>query len=259
MAQKSFFKQITYTEGIYPSFSISHNQNPSVLYAIPVLGLVIKLIALLPVAVFACLIAIWWLIAVVLINPFVVLTTGKYWQPAYEVAIGLTKMSAKIAAYFFGLTDKYPGFDFNLPEGMHLDLPMIHNPNKLYAIPVLGGAIRIILLIPYLVFEQIISRAVLLGVAFIASFYVLIKGKYPEAVFELARDSIRINSSAYAYMAGLSDKYPSFHISMAHDKIKLILIAIAIIWFGTGVANNDYKNDRDINDRNTYKNFLLED
>jgi uncharacterized membrane protein len=115
-----------------------------------------------------------------------------------------------------------------------VNIPYPTSPNKLYAIPILGGLIRVILLIPYLVFTIIISQAALIGVFLLAWAVVLFKGLYPEGIFELARDCNRIGLSSAAYMAGLSDKYPSFHISMAHDKIKLILIAASIIISGMG-------------------------
>lgn len=228
-SKPSFFKKITYTDGIYPVLEASVIQSPNRIFAVPLIGILIKFFLLIPVFIELLLLYIWFLFAVMLINPFVVLATGKYWQHAYRFALGMFKLNVKIGFYLYGLTDKYPWFGFNIDDKFKLDIIMPESSKKLYAIPILGGAIRIVLLVPYFVFFSIISNAALIGVFLLAWAIVLFKGRYPEGIFELARDSVRVNVSVGAYFAGLSDRYPSFYISMAHDKIKLILIAISII------------------------------
>lgn len=230
--QESFFKKITYTQGIYPILNAASIQNPSRFYAAPILGIFIKLILLIPVYFELIFIGIWWSIAVILINPFVVLFTNKYWQSAYWINLGYLRMITKISFYLFGLTNKYPGFNLTINDNYSLDIPYPENPKKIFAIPLIGFLIRIILLTPYLIFESIISQAAAIGTFLLAWAVVLFKGRYPEGLFELARDSIRVSISANAYLTGLSDRYPSFYISMNHDKIKIILIAIAIIFSG---------------------------
>ncbi|GEM_PF-1163483 len=241
--QESFFKKITYTQGIYPILNAVPIQNPSRFYAIPLLGFLVKLILLIPVFFEIIFISIWWMIAVMIINPFVVLFTNKYWQSAYSINLGYLRMVTKISFYLFGLTNKYPGFNLTINDNYSLDIPYPENPKKIFAIPIIGFIIRIILLIPYLIFEGIISQAAAIGTFSLAWAVVLFKGRYPEGLFELARDSLRVSISANAYMTGLSDKYPSFYISMNHDKIKIILIAIAIILngfnFTTGGSDTD--------------------
>lgn len=225
----SFFKKITYTDGIYPTLEASVIQNPNRIFAVPLVGISIKSFLLFPVLIELLLLYIWFLFVVMLINSFVVLATGKYWQHAYRFALGMLKLNVKIGFYIYGLTDKYPGFGFDIDDKFNLDIIMPERSKRLYAIPILGGVIRIILLIPYFVFFSIISNAALIGVYLLAWAIVLFKGRYPEGIFELARDSTRVTISVAAYFAGLSDKYPSFYISMAHDKIKLILIAASIL------------------------------
>lgn len=230
--KESFFKKITYTAGIYPVLNATSIQNPNRFYAVPLLGILSKIILLIPIYIMLIFVGIWWLIAVMLINPFVILFSGKYWQSAYSINLGLLRMSAKINFYLFGLTNKYPGFNLTINDEYSLDIPYPENPKKIFAIPLIGFIIRIVLLIPYLIFESIISQAAAIGTFLLAWAVVLFKGKYPEGLFELARDSIRVSISTNAYLTGLSDRYPSFYISMNHDKIKIILIAIAIILNG---------------------------
>lgn len=246
-SSESFFQKITYTDGIYPSFKIEEIEHPNRFYAVPLIGFLIKVIALIPIFIEFIFLTIWLLIVAILINPFVVLFTGKYWGHAYSFIVGYTRLSAKMTAYFYGLTDKYPGFGFQTPANLTLDFPQPQNPGRLYAIPLIGFLIRVILLIPYFIFVNIINQAVVIGVFLLAWAVVLVNGKYPIGIFELARDSIRINYSAQLYILGLSDRYPSFYISMAHDKIKIILIAIAIIlsgWnYSQDISNRSEKQD----------------
>lgn len=228
-SRPSFFKKITYTEGIYPDLKAEVIQNPNRLFAIPLLGILIKVFLLIPVFIESFFLSMWFLLVVTLINPWVVLFTGRYWSHAYNFALGMLRLTTKISFYLSGLTNKYPWFSLSINDKFTLDISRPENSKRLYAIPVLGGFIRIILLIPYVVFNQIVSQAAGIGVFFLAWAVVLFKGRYPEGIFELARDSNRVNMAFWAYFSGLSDRYPSFYISMTHDKIKLILLAISII------------------------------
>lgn len=234
---ESFFQKITYTDGIYPEFSIVKNEHPSRVYAVPILGMLIKFIALIPVFIVMIFLSIW-LLVVQLINPFIVLFTGQYWEHAYSFTLGFLKYSANITLYFYGLTDKYPGFSLQTTEGIVLEIPKPQNPGRLYAIPLLGMIIRVILMIPYFIFSNVITQAATIGVFLLAWAVVLFKGRYPDGIFELARDSVRINISTSAYTLGLSDRYPSFYVNMDHDKIKIILIVIAILLGGWSYTND---------------------
>lgn len=140
------------------------------------------------------------------------------------------RLTVKTTYFLAGLTNKYPGFSRNIDDNFTVDIPYPENPKRLFAIPFIGGVIRIVLLIPYFIYEQIISNASNIGV--LVSFVrVLFQGKYPESTYELARDSVRVGQGAAAYMAGLSDKYPSFWISMNHKAIKITLIVLGILLF----------------------------
>src|SRR6266576_1812972 len=80
---------------IYPEFVVLNNQHPNRLLAFPFLGYSAKLIALIPVFIFAILIGIWWFITI-LIVPFVILFTGKYWDPAYKATLSYARYLTKI-------------------------------------------------------------------------------------------------------------------------------------------------------------------
>ena len=127
--------------------------------------------------------------------------------------------------YLFGITDKYPGFKLDTKGLFELDITKPEKPNRWLAIPLLGIFIRFILLIPYLIFRDVLDRGA--GVAmFLSWFVILFKGRLPETFYEFERDSIRVSLASSMYMLGLSDKYPSFYISMTHQAAKIGLIIV---------------------------------
>lgn len=220
-------------ENLYPKLVVPHIQNPQRLWAFPILGIVIKIIILIPVLIWLYILAFAYLFLVFLINPFIVLFTGKYWDTAYNLTVGFLRIGARSSLYIFGLTDKYPGFSLSNTDPMAtFDMEKPQSCNRFFAVPLLGGIVRFILLIPYVIYEYVISNAAWLGVI-IASFPVLFKGRYPESVYEITRDYTRVYYASTVYFSGLSDKYPSFWISM-HNQTKKVLLIIFGLLLGTG-------------------------
>lgn len=214
---------------MYPDLKIDINKTPKKLYAIPIIGMLIKCVMLIPVFIVMMGLGLAYFVVTVLINPFVVLFTGKYWQTAYNLNIGMLRYSSKLLFFMYGLTDKYPGFNLEA-EGFSLDMPLPQNPNRLFAIPILGGLVRMLLLIPFYIYLYVIDYAAKLGIALVNWIYVLFRGRYDEALYEFGRDSTRLSMSLSAYMSGLSDKYPSFEISWNHKRSKIILIVVALVF-----------------------------
>lgn len=215
---------------IYPVFTVKHIQNPNRLYAIPLLGGLFKLVILIPQYIMIFFVVIAFLLVTIFINPFVVLFTGKYWSIAHSLTVSYASLLTKIMLYLFGLTDKYPGFNFRANEDFTLDIPCPQTPNRLFAVPFFGGLARYVLLIPFIIFMTVLEFAS--GIAMVgSSFVVLFTGKYPESAYELSRDYVRTIISYLMYFFGLSDSYPSFWISMNHKNIKIALIALGAIFY----------------------------
>ncbi len=230
---------------IYPKLSVAQIQDPNRFYAVPLVGFLIKCVMLIPVAIELIFLLFVQYFANV-INSFVVLFTGKYWDTAYMLNLGTMRLTTKTSLFFFGLTNKYPGFEFAITDPlMSLDIPKPEHPNRFFAIPVFGGIARFILLIPYVIYASVIGNAAWLG-AVIISFYVLFVGKYPESVYEITRDSVRLSLSSRAYIDGLSDSYPSFWISMNHQTVKLLLIIFAVL-LNIGRIGSSFSNKSNYN------------
>lgn len=220
----------------YPELKIDLIQNPNRLYAFPILGGIFKIIILIPIAIEVAFLSLFWLF-VSIINSFVVLFAGKYWDFNYNFSLGLFRLFTKVSFYFNGLSNKYPGFSFSLTE-FTLDIKKPENPSRFYAIPIFGGLVRIILLIPYFIWTQVLSNASEIGTV-ASSIPVLFKGYYPESTYELNRDTTRVSLGNYSYMLGLSDTYPSFWVSFNHKTIKIILLVIGVI-LALGNSANSY-------------------
>ena len=220
-------------KNIYPHLVIKNTTNPDKLLAFPLLGIFVKVILLIPVFFVAFFVGVAYFF-VWSINSFVILFTGKYWDVAYNLFLKLIIYTTKIKLYYLGLTDTYPGFNFQTKGlfDVHIDKPQ--KPNRLLAFPVLGFFIRIILLIPYAIFQSVLSNGTV--VAWVISWFaVLFKGKYPESLYEFERDSIRVNIAESMYISYLSDEYPSFYMSMNHQTVKILLIiAGAILMLSDG-------------------------
>ncbi len=135
---------------IYPQLKISRIQNPNKMWAIPIFGILAKMIILIPVFIEVWFVAIY-LFFLLIINSFIVLFTGRYWPYCYQMALGLLRLIAKTGFFVSGLTDKYPGFDFVIQDNFSLDMAYPEQPNRLFAIPFFGVLARLILLIPFLI------------------------------------------------------------------------------------------------------------
>src|SRR4051812_32101071 len=95
-------------KNIYPHFLVEPNKKPNRFLAFPLVGFIAKIACLTPVFVEAIFLGIAALILLV-INWFVILFTGEYWDVAYRFFVGLMQFSTKTLLYIYGLVDKYPG------------------------------------------------------------------------------------------------------------------------------------------------------
>lgn len=239
------------SKNIYPDISIKRIKNPSRFYAIPLLGFFVKAIMLIPVSLYLCILSFVWCF-VWMINSFYILFTGKYWNVAYNLSSGLIHLSAKMTFFLFGMTDKYPGFDFEINDSFSVSITYPKKPNRWFAIPVFGLLARVILLVPFFIYYKIISTAAWIALC-VGSFFVTFTGIYPESDYEINRDSFRLSQSVFMWLAGLSDTYPSFWISMNHSGIKITLIIISILVNLGGLSfRNEHRQDRMKNNYNYY-------
>jgi hypothetical protein len=221
---------------MYPELIIPNNAHPKKLYAFPVIGLLIKFILLIPVCIVYILLSLVFSV-LWFITPFVILFTGKYWDTAYKFTLGYLSYYAKIVLFTTGITDKYPGFTLEPAGIFEIRLAKPEAPSRLLAFPVLGIFMRLIIMIPYSIYQTVLLYGMYMAI--IASWFgVWIKGTYPESLYEFIKDELRVNLAYTSYMTYLSDTYPSFKISMNHKKIKIILLILGIILTLIDISSN---------------------
>ncbi|MGH7202839.1 MAG: DUF4389 domain-containing protein [Candidatus Levyibacteriota bacterium] len=214
---------------MYPKLVIKNNENPNALYAFPFAGFLIKMVMLIPAFVFLFL--IWFVFAFLwLLTPFVIIFTGKYWESAEVFTKDYMIYKTKITLFLIGLTDKYPGFNLETDGIFELHLEKPAEPNLWLTFPLLGFAIRTLLLIPYNIYKSVLSFGMWAAV-FASWFAVLFTGKYPESLYEFERDTIRVSLAYTLYIAYFSNTYPSFWISMKHKTTKVILLILGALLF----------------------------
>ena len=192
----------------YSTLTIEHIQNPNRLWALPVVGGAIKLLIVIPVS-------IWLLfvdfaaIMLSIINAFFVFFTGKYWKPAYTLAVGSMRLTAKANCFVLGLSDTYPGLSLDSSDDVRLEFAILTQPNRLLALPLVGGIFRFAVLVPTFIFLFVLGILVVL-VYWFTWIPVLLIGRYPEGLFNLMVYSQRLQLRLSAFTFGLSDTYPLF-------------------------------------------------
>ncbi len=198
------------------TFSVDYLENPNRLWAFPVLGGAVKLIVVIPISLWIMIVA-FAAMALSVINAFFVLFTGKYWELAHTLAVGALRLSAKANCFFLGLSDSYPGFSLDSSAEVRLEIALPKQPNRLLALPLVGGIFRFAVLVPFFIFLFVIGLLVLL-VYWLTWIPVLLIGTYPESLFNLMVYVQRLQLKLSAYTFGLSDRYPLFGEGLGPDE-----------------------------------------
>lgn len=198
----------------YPvNFEADYPSNPGRLYAVPILGYLIRYVLLIP-----HLIALEILFFIVYILQIVtwipVLFGGSYPEGLYNFVSGMMRWSSNCAAYMLGLTDKYPPFGFaeqdDFPVRVTFDRPM--QSNRFFAIPLIGLWVKEIILIPHFIALAVLGFVNLL-VHLVAWIPVLFGGTYPTWAYSISTGTIRWSVRVFAYFLGLTDVYPPFRLA----------------------------------------------
>ena len=213
---------------IYPRILIEKLTEPNRFLNFPIFGFYFKMLITIPLTIFFWFYWMIFLISAFLINPWVVLFTGHCWQAAYNAIMRAFRYNLKIVFYWYGLTDKYPGISTQINDKFSLEIDCPKTSSRLLNMPLFGIFIKEILLIPAFFYWGIIMYASVIG-AIVAGFCIFITKTYPQSIFELITDGTRGLFSMGFYLTGMSDKYPSFKISMKNATKKIILIILALL------------------------------
>ena len=194
----------------YPiALNISRPTSPSRFWAIPIVGICVKALILIPhFIVLYVLLLILGLAHVVIWIP--VLFTGKYPSWGFSLTAGLIRWVVRLYMYLYGLSDEYPKFSFQAPGDIEIAQP--ESSSRFFAIPIIGYLVKIIILIPHLVVLYVLN--LVLGLCQLVIWIpVLFTGEYPDWAFGLVKGFTLWSARVYSYLFGLTDAYPPFSFS----------------------------------------------
>lgn len=92
-----------------------------------------------------------------------------------------------------------------------IDALLIKNPSRFYALPIIGGLVKIIMLIPQFFVLMVLGMVVSLLTVYLNTFAVLFTGRYMQAAYEMNVLYIKWYVKTTFFSNGLTDKYPGFH------------------------------------------------
>lgn len=185
-------------------------------WAIPIVGILVKSIILIPhFIVLYILSMIVSLALLILWAP--VLLGGKYPEWGYALLGGTLRWSARVMAFTLGLTDEYPPFTFRSSSedgrlfSTQVQIEIPPRNSRWWAVPLLGYAVKAIILIPHLVVLSVLGSiaAILMLVLWIP---VLFGGSYPDWGLRVVGGTMRWSTRFTAYLYGLTDRYPPFSL-----------------------------------------------
>jgi hypothetical protein len=147
--------------------------------------------------------------------PFAILFTGRYPRALFGWYTGPVRWIGNVYAYLTSVTDRYPPFGGSQrpdhPVRFSVEYP--ERSSRLLNLPLfVGFFIKYILLIPHLVALYVLGIAFAI-VWFIAPFAILFTGAYPDSLHAFSVGVLRWGIRVYAYLLGVTDRYPPFSLS----------------------------------------------
>ena len=129
----------------------------------------------------------------------------KWW---FDWNIELSKLTNRVNAYYFLLTDEYPSTDEE--QSVHIEIPypdVEHDLNRWLPL------VKWFLLIPHYIVLYVLSLITLI-VMIIAWVSILFTARYPRGLFDFVVGVLRwqIRASSYGFLL-VTDRYPPFRLS----------------------------------------------
>ena len=200
--------------GVEPSTYPPHPVNvriappvsPNRFWALPVIGIVVKFFAVLPIFIAQFFAIVGGLLAV-LVAWIPVLLVGRYPGWAFIYLRGLMRWSLRTSAFMYGLTDRYPLPGAGSDDPVALDIELPPSSSRLWAVPLLSFVVKILALIPVLLLTFLASQG--LGAILLITWVpVLSDGTYPVWAHRFAQATLRWSARTQAFLLGFSDIYP---------------------------------------------------
>jgi hypothetical protein len=184
------------------------------LYAVPIAGILLKAIMLIPFIIAMYIVGFIVEIAG-LVTWIPVLFVGKYPGFADTLYGGYVRWMSRIITFMTGIQDKYPSFSFSDEVGsgdVSISWPFNEQPNKLWAIPFVGIFLKAIICIPHIICLYVLGIvcSLLMLVTWIP---VITTGQYPQWGLTIIGGTIRWQTRVFTFIYGIHDQYPPFSLS----------------------------------------------
>lgn len=138
---------------------------------------------------------------------FAILITGQYPEGMWQFSMKVMRWNANVGAYMLFFRDEYPPFS-DLPYPLVFEM---QRPERLSRLLIF---VKWLLIIPHLIALWVLG--LVLGVLWFVSFFaILITGKYPRGMFDLAVGIMRWSYRTGVYTNLLTDVYPPFSMDQA--------------------------------------------
>jgi hypothetical protein len=188
------------------------------LWGIPLVGFLVRLILVIPHILILWLIAIWAAL-LMLVTWIPVLILGRFPGWGYRWIGGLMGWTIRVQAYLGLLTPTYPPFSLSgeeHPVSVRFDEGV--RINRFWGIPLLGLAVRWVVLIPHFIVLWLLG----ILVAFLVWFVwlpVLLLGRQSDLMYTIVGGYTRWAFRVAAYLLLMVDRYPPF--SLGEDDPRL--------------------------------------
>ena len=191
----------------YPvHLTIDRTQRVNRLWGIPLVGLVLRWILLIPH---------WLIIGIlgflaglsVLVSWIPVLFLGRMPDMLFDLYVMTYRWAARVAAYAVLMTDSYPPFSLNVSYPVDLIVEPRSSLNRLWGIPFFGFLARELALIPHLI--VLFFLGIVVYVAMLVMWIpVLVNGRFPQIGYDLFGGYLRLTSRASLWLLLMPMPYP---------------------------------------------------
>jgi len=199
--------EMTMGTSAYPIvLNVARPENPSRFWAIPIIGILIKYIILIPHLIILYVLGIALGLTQLVIWAWV-LFGGRYPDWAFGLVGGYIRWIMRLQQYGYGLTDVYPAFSMDALGDVGIERP--ESSSRFWAIPIVGILVKYIILIPHFIVLYALSIAVA-ACQLVIWAWVLFGGIYPSWAYTLVGGTILWTTRVYGFALGLTDRYPPF-------------------------------------------------
>ncbi len=182
------------------------------LWGIPLLGMLARVIALIP-----SLIGLWAVgIVAGVLELFLwipVLLFGRYPAIGFQLIGGYVRWAVRVSAYALLMPGGYPPFSLTAEHPTRVEFDERRDGmNRLWGIPFVGIALRAVLLLPHFLALWVLGIVGWLGL-FVLWFPILTTGRFPSWGMTLYGGLLRWQTRVQAYLLMMPVPYPPFRLT----------------------------------------------